>query len=252
VAPDRPLTREWGRSGGRPLVFWPGLNPFGDLYLVEIGPLLAEQGVHVVSIAPPWDLPTPDDYLPSRLADYVLEHVPFERFVFMGFSWGGSIGVQLAADHPERLDGLALLDAGYADVELGALLDVVVGQFEAEQAKFAFDSWAAFRDWVGERPWERYRAGMVERDGKIVPRSSPRAAAWALRGVASEKQTATHDRLRLPILLLLARDADAGAFADRQNVETHRLDAGHDVGEDRPEETARLVLDWLARLSTDG
>jgi pimeloyl-ACP methyl ester carboxylesterase len=252
VASDRPLTREWGPADGRPLVFWPGLNPFGELYLVEIGPLLAEQGVRTVSIAPPWDLPTPDDYLPSRLADYVLEVAPFERFVFMGFSWGGSIGVQLAADHPERLDGLVLLDAAYADIELGALLDDVVRQFEVEQAKFAFDSWEAFRDWVGDRPWERYRAGMVERDGKVVPSSSPRAAGWALRGVATEKQTATHDRLELPILLLLARDADAGMLPGRENVETHRLDAGHDVGEDQPAETARLVLEWLARLPADG
>jgi pimeloyl-ACP methyl ester carboxylesterase len=226
VAPHRPLTHEWGPSDGRPLVFWPGLNPFGDRYLAEIGPLLAADGVHVVSIAPPWDRPTPDDYLPSRLAEYVLEVAPFERFVFMGFSWGGSIGVQLAADRPERLDGL-------------------VARFEAEQAQFAFDDWDAFRAWVGDRSWERYSAGMVEHNGKIVPASSARAAAWALHGVAREKQTATHDRLHLPILLLLARDADPGALAEKPNVEVHRLDAGHDVGEDQPEETARLVGAWL-------
>ncbi len=252
MAPDRPLTREWGPADGPPLVFWPGLNPFGDLQLVEIAPLLAEQGVHVVAIAPPWDLPQPDDYLPSRLAEHVLELVPFERFVFMGHSWGGSIGVRLAADHPDRVDGLVLLDAGYGDVDLDAPLDDMVRHFETEQAKVAFGSWDAFRAWVGDRPWERYRAGMVERDGKIVPRSSPRAAAWALRGVVTEKQTATHDRLQLPILLLLARDADAGAFAAKPNVETHRLDSGHDLPEDAPDETARLVLEWLARLPRQG
>jgi pimeloyl-ACP methyl ester carboxylesterase len=236
--------REWGPPDGVPLVFWPGLNPWGALQLVAVGPLLADGGVHVVACEPPWDLPEPDDYLPSRLADLVLETVPFDRFVFMGHSWGGSIGVQLAADHPDRLDGLVLLDAGYRDVELDAALDELVARYEAAQAAFGFESWDAFRAWVGPRSWERYSAGMVERDGRIVAASSARAAAWALHGVSRETQTATHDRLDLPILLLLARDADGTI----PNAEVHRLDAGHDVVEDAPEETARLVLEWLARL----
>jgi len=32
-----------------------------------------------------------------------------------------------------------------------------------------------------------------------------------------------------------------------RNAEVHRLDAGRDVGEDQPEETAQLVLEWLER-----
>jgi pimeloyl-ACP methyl ester carboxylesterase len=207
VAPDRPVT----------LVFWPGLNPAWASQLDPIAPFLTEAGVRVITIAPPWDRPTPDDYLPSRLAAYVLDVVPVDRFVFMGFSWGGSIGVQLAADHPERLDGLILLDAGYRDLDLGGVpLDVLVEHFRKEHEESA--AW------------------------------SPRAAGWALRGVATEKQTATHGRLRLPILLVLARDAEGTV----PNAEVHRLDAGHDVIRDQPSETARLVVDWLARLPADG
>ena len=140
MAPDRPVT----------LVFWPGLSPGWESQLDGVAPLLAEAGVRVIAVAPPWDRPTPDDYLPSRLAEYVLDAVAVDRFVYMGFSWGGSIGVQLAADRPERLDGLILLDAGYRDVV------------------------------------------------------APRRRVGAPR-VATEKQTATHDRLRLPILPVLAR-----------------------------------------------
>src|SRR5205814_459324 len=143
-------------------------------------------------------------------------------------SWGGSIGVQLAADHPERVDALVLLDAGYSDVDElpAATREELAEQFEREQEAFAFDTWDEFLETVRSRRsnWrpaleERYRAGMVEREGKIVPRSPARAAAWALYGAATEKQTATHGRLHLPILLLLAADADAGAFADKPNVE---------------------------------
>ena len=198
MAPDRPVT----------LVFWPGLNPGWESQLDPVAPFLTDADVRVIAIAPPWDRPTPDDYLPSRLAEYVLDVVPVDRFVFMGFSWGGSIGVQLAADHPGRLDGLILLDAGYRDVDLdGVPLDALVEHFEAEHEETA--AW------------------------------SPRAAAWALRGVATERQTATHDRLRLPILLLLSRDAEGSV----PNAEVHRLDAGHDVLGDQPQETARLVLE---------
>jgi pimeloyl-ACP methyl ester carboxylesterase len=198
VASDRPVA---------PVVFWPGLRPPGRLPVVE--PLFARHGVEVHSISPPWDLPTPEDYLPSRLADSVLKTVPFDRFVFMGHSWGGSIGVQLAADHPQRLEGLVLLDAGYSDVELANVSEEqLVAHFEPE--------------W-GDRA---------------------RVAAWALQGVACERQTATHDRLGLPILLLLARDAEGTV----PHAEAHRLDASHDILGDRPEETARLVAEWLARL----
>lgn len=256
MASDRPVVREWGPADGRPLVFWPGLNPWGGLQLIEVGPLLAERGLHVLSVEAPWDLAQPDHYLPSRLAELVLDVAP-ERFAFMGHSWGGSVGVQLAADHPERVDALVLLDGGYRDIDLGgASLTQVVEHFESEQTKHVFDDWAAFVEHTKSRvrEWrpaveEMYRSGWLERDGKIVPRSSARAAAWAIHGIAAEKQTGTHDRLQLPILLLLAHDADPGAFADKPNVETHRLDAGHDIAEDAPEETARLVGDWLSRVA---
>jgi pimeloyl-ACP methyl ester carboxylesterase len=117
LAPDRPVTREWG-AGGRPLVFWPGLNPWGELQLVEVGPLLAERGFHVVSLVPPI-VDDPDAYLPTRLAKHVLDVADgrgIDRFVFMGHSWGASIGVHLAADHPDRVERLVLLDAGHTDV----------------------------------------------------------------------------------------------------------------------------------------
>ena len=54
-----------------------------------------------------WAPPIVDDpgaYRPSRLARYALSIADGQgigRFVFMGHSWGGSIGVHLAADHPD-------------------------------------------------------------------------------------------------------------------------------------------------------
>jgi len=45
----------------------------------------------------------------------VLDELGLDRAAFMGFSWGGDVGVHVAARHPERLTGLVLLDAGYRD-----------------------------------------------------------------------------------------------------------------------------------------
>src|SRR5206468_2538744 len=108
LAPDRPVTTEWGDAGGRPLLFWPGLNPWGELQLVELGPMLADRGFRVISIWPPV-LAEPDAYLPSRLATLitgVADDAGVDRFAFMGHSWGASIGVHLAANHSDRVDAL--------------------------------------------------------------------------------------------------------------------------------------------------
>jgi pimeloyl-ACP methyl ester carboxylesterase len=261
LAPDRPVTREWGALGARPLIFWPGLNPWGSLQLVEVGPLLAERGIRVIAIAAPGagetpPLAAPDDYLPTRLARIVLavaDALGADRFVFMGHSWGGSIGVHLAALHPERVDALILLDAGYSDVERVESLDELVRAFETDQAEFAFESWDAYFTWVRGRVrnWRpalepRYREGMTERGGKIVPRANARAAAWALHGVGMEPPRSTHARLSVPVLLLLAAAADPEGFAERvPQAVVERVDSGHDVVEDAPDETVALVADWL-------
>ena len=138
----------------------------------------------------------------------------------MGASWGASIGVQLASAHAARVQALVLLDAGHTDVTLDRTRDELVAEFEANQADVAFDSWDAFFGYVRERmrTWRpalepRYRAGMTERDGKIVPLASPRAAAWALHGVAAEPPSAAHASLSVPVLLVLAGDNETSTPA---------------------------------------
>jgi pimeloyl-ACP methyl ester carboxylesterase len=101
------------------------------------------------------------------------------------------------------------------------------------------------RDW---RPAlePRYREGMTEHDGKIVPRASARAGAWAWHGVRAEPPRSTHERLTVPVLLLLAADAHPQGFAERvPHAVVERVDSGHDVVEDAPEETVALIADWL-------
>jgi pimeloyl-ACP methyl ester carboxylesterase len=260
--------REWGGADGQPLVFWHGLNPFGALQLNEVGPAWAALGYRVLAIAAPGGgdsppLDAPDAYLPTRLGQLVLavsDELGVGSFVFAGWSWGASIGVHLAAQHAARLRALVLLDAGHTDVELERTVEELEHEFAQEQARYAFTTWeeflAAVRPSVaGWRPAleERFRAGMVERAGAIVPRSDARAAAWALHGVAAEPPSSTHEqlgRLDLPILLVLAGENDPSAEAARfrtavPRAEVSTVRSGHDVLAEAPDETAALVAAWL-------
>ncbi|MEN3341705.1 MAG: 3-oxoadipate enol-lactonase [Actinomycetota bacterium] len=265
------VVREWGAGDGRPLVFWPGLNPFGALQLNEAGPVWAARGYRVLAVAAPGGGESPpladrEAYLPTRLARLVLavaDRLGLGAFVFVGWSWGASIGVHLAARHSARLRALVLLDAGHTDVELEGTLETLEREFARDQERYAFAGWDEYLDAVRgrARSWrpaleDRFRAGMVERDGSVVPRSDPRAAAWALHGVAAEPPSSTHEllgRLDLPILLVLGAENDTAREAAHfraavPHAAVSSMRSGHDLLADAPDETANLVGDWLAAV----
>ena len=206
---------------------------------------------------PPQHLDDPDDYRPTALARYLLDVTGLDRFVFVGHSWGASIGVHLAANHPERVDALVLLDAGHTDVRPIESRDELVREFESDQAAFCFDSWDAYFAWARDRvrDWRptlepRYREGMTEEGGRIVPRANPRAAAWALYGVSVEPPSYALARITAPVLLILASsNDDAGAlerFKQAQpDARVEVVDSGHDIPEDAPQETVRIVAEFL-------
>lgn len=266
------VVREWGDEDGRPLVFWHGLNPFGALQLNEAGPAWAERGFRVLAPAAPGmgDSPALSDlegYRPTRLAHLVIEiadAIGLGRFVYVGWSWGASIGVHLAARRPDRLVALVLLDAGHTDVQdthgwVELSLDDRIAQYEEQPV--SFPNWDALLALARERwtaAWrpaleERLRAGMHEDAGAIVARGDVRAVAAALHGVAVERPSSTLAalaRLELPILLVLAHENDTADAVKRFRSAVPRADvrtvaSDHDVLAGAPEETARLVGDWL-------
>jgi len=270
------VVREWGGESERPLVYWPGLTPFGALHLNQAGPAWAEQGLRVISISPPGieteALPA-EEYTLSSLASLVvrlLDAFELERAAFVGYSWGASIGCHLGARRAERLSSLVLLDAGYQDVPAdGKSLDERVEDARATQAEFRFDDWeglfAAAREaggrWSPERE-ERLRAGMREEDGKLVVAASPDAAAAALHGVITEpptEQLAALGRTGLPVLLVTSGEragdeegkaAVAWFRAAVPHAEVvHVPDSGHDLLAEAPEKTIRAVGEFLSRES---
>ncbi len=269
------VVREWGPSTGRSLVFWHGLNPFGALQLNEAGPAWADRGFRVLSIAAPGvadsrSLADREGYRPTRLADLVVllaDSVGLDRFSYVGWSWGASIGVHLATRHADRLEALVLLDAGHTDIpgDPDEKLDDVLAEIGDQHVRYRFESWDAFLEDAREsRPnWrpaleERLRAGMHEEEGVVVARSDPRAAAAAWHGLVQEQPSSTHEalgELDLPIQLVLASRNDAAAETEAfravvPRAEIVTIESGHDLLADAPEETTSLVADRLERHST--
>jgi pimeloyl-ACP methyl ester carboxylesterase len=265
--------REWGAAAGRPLLYWHGLNPFGALALNEAGPAWAARGFHVVSIDAPGiadghTLPDLAGYRPSSLAALIVEaaeSLGIDRFDFVGWSWGASIGVHLGARHADRLRGLVLLDAGHTDVpgDASTPLDEVVASFGEQHVRYRFDDWDAFLAAAKEtRPrWrpaleEQLRAGMREEDGAIVAASDKRAAAAAWHGLLQEQPSSAHEALGrsgLPVLLVVASENDSRDEVERfraavPTAEIREVESGHDLLADAPDETIELVAEWLLNL----
>jgi pimeloyl-ACP methyl ester carboxylesterase len=77
------VVREWGDETGRPLLFWPGLNPFGSLQLNEAGPAWAERGFRVSALAAPGMGESPALRDPDGYRHDLLSHAPDETIALV-------------------------------------------------------------------------------------------------------------------------------------------------------------------------
>ena len=118
--------------------------------------------------------------IPEHARDLLalMDREGLERVVLVGHSMGAMIGVYLAAHHPERLQGLVLIDGG-SDVtdEIDALLDPSIerleGTYSSREAYLEYmKSQAVFEDRWDEH-LERYFAGDVQPgdEGRWYPRA---------------------------------------------------------------------------------
>jgi pimeloyl-ACP methyl ester carboxylesterase len=258
---------EWGEPGGIPLIHWHGLGTRAGLHLNEVAPILADEyGLRVIAPdAPGFGDSEPSSSLsPPALADLVaslMDALGIQRTVYCGWSWGATIGCQLAARHSRRLTALVLLDAGYADPDPNPSdsIDEVRAFWEEECAP----SRTALVDRLRARGgrWSdaieaAYLAGWHERNGRLEPITSPETFARASTSLREGPPSSAWPRMaagRVPTLLLAAdaaNDADLKRFqAVVAQVRIERLPgAGHDVCRDQPEQVAEAVGEWLSNL----
>jgi pimeloyl-ACP methyl ester carboxylesterase len=148
----------------------------------------------------------------------VLDHFGLERAVLAGHSLGAFVATRVAAEHPERVESLVLVDGGLAapvppDVDRQALVEAGLGPALA-RLKLSFESREAYVDWWREHPAFR---GSDIGDGDLAafarhdliggpPDLHPSVVEAAVRGDAEgvfEMGRAAH-RLTVPATLLRA------------------------------------------------
>jgi pimeloyl-ACP methyl ester carboxylesterase len=205
----------------------------------------------------------------------VLDERRIERAVLMGHSWGGTVMTAFASAHPERVEGLVLVDSGHADYQDQpsfphgkSFEDLVAMYSEPERIvrTTAEDFERDVKAEVGRAPTpellEAFRAGLREEDGKLVGIPTPEARASAMAGLMDTRVSASWPAIAeagIPILLLLAtepaethalNEAAAAAFAQRfPDAELRFFEgAGHDLFADAGPALARVVAEWGGRL----
>jgi pimeloyl-ACP methyl ester carboxylesterase len=270
--------RTWGPAAGAPVLYLHHLGVAGaSLHPHEVASALAAHGYRVVAPDQPGFGRTPpmaaERYLLDALAGLqlaLLDRLGIERAAVIGFSWGGSLSVHLAAGAPERVT--ALLDAGHVDAgadgsppqPLDALVQEarsVIGEVytfasvdEAVEAQRAESGrWTAHL----EASW---RDSFAEVDGRVVPTLAPEtyaAAYWGFQERPPSRAWPAIGAADMPVLLLLAgqpperlgqQRASSAAFA--QQVPRARLrwmqGHGHNLVAEIGAPLGDELADWLA------
>jgi pimeloyl-ACP methyl ester carboxylesterase len=237
--------RRWGEGDGLPILYWHG-GGGGSTESPVLGPCLAAAGytMHAVDApgyggSPPLDR---ERYLASTLAELaaeLVEKLGLAPTVWVGFSWGGNIGLHTAALFPATVRALCLLDSGY----LQATDDP---------------------DYDPETSYETERADLQRRLDEGESWDAPaEVIAAAMEGSWKDPCPPLYDRLRaldIPVLLAHATkppEAQATRAAPlarfRAAVPSARIvpipGATHGVLAEKPVEVCRLVADWLSELT---
>ncbi|HEX2495646.1 MAG TPA: alpha/beta hydrolase [Gaiellaceae bacterium] len=275
--------REWGSPDGRPLVFWHALGSgTSGAYLTEVAPMLTAAGLWLLAPDAPGfgespALP-PEEYETGSVVEMVgglLDERGIDRAILIGHSWGGTIMTAFAATHPERVDGLVLVDSGQMDYQgapgfpHGKSYEDLVEDARAPERtirttaeEFERDAQEEVRRSITPELMEAFRAGLREEDGQLVSIVTPETRASAMYGLMGTRVTESWPAIAeagIPILLLLATEPQetreqnqraAEAFAGRfPDAEIHFLEnAGHDLFADAGPELARVVAAWVGRL----
>jgi pimeloyl-ACP methyl ester carboxylesterase len=260
---------EWGRRRDPALLYWDGLGGTG-LHANEIAPILAEEyGLHVVAPDPPGPGASPagdaDSFRPTRLAEAaaeLLDDLGIDWAAFLGFSWGGRVGVWFAARFPERVTALALVEGGHYGLGAPTGLEAAIAEARAESAEETFEGWEAYFAHEREslRRWtpaleEAHRAVMRKEGGRVAPIASAEVVGAIHEDSRLEPVVNAYPAIAaagLPVLLVVASAGQAlerfRAALPEARVETVR-DGIHDLVSFAPERVATAVGSFVAEHS---
>jgi haloacetate dehalogenase len=204
----------------------------------------------------------------------VMEHLGHDRYAVVGHDRGGPVALRLTLDQPERVDGVAFLDA----LPLVEHLDRIT-------VKFATDWWHWFFFAQPETPervitadpeawYEAYAEGKRERMGAenhdewLEAIRDPRVVRAMLEDYRAgltidreheETDRAAGRRITCPVLACWSLRDDLEeqhgdpvpiwrAWAD--DVRGATVDSGHHAAEEAPEELAAVLADFLVQIAS--
>ncbi|WP_426404104.1 alpha/beta fold hydrolase [Streptomyces sp. R-07] len=189
----------------------------------------------------------------------LLDHLGAERAAVVGSSFGGRVALELAAAHPGRVSALALLGSAVPGMEPSDELRAWDAREEALLDAGEIDAAVELNvgTWLGPEAGEAARA--LVRDAQRRAFDLQLAAPEEHHPVAPEVTREDLARIQAPALVAVgAHDLpDFRAFADelgRLLPAARRVDldwAGHLPALERPEETARLLVAFLAETAAE-
>jgi pimeloyl-ACP methyl ester carboxylesterase len=205
---------------------------------------------------------------PVSIADHaadaaaLLDHLGVPRAHIVGHSTGGSIGAQLALDHPEEVHTLTLLEPTLVSLPLGGEFLKAAGPvFEAYRSGDHSGALAMFVAAASGLDWEECRTLLEERIPGVVRQSIkdadtffgvelPALVEWEF----GPEQAAA---IRKPVLSVIGADtqplwAEIAEFlrSSLPHVEERTIDkVGHLLQIQRPEPVAQALAEFLTRNS---
>ena len=236
--------RRWGEENARPLFYWHG-GGGGSEETALLAPPLVEAGYELHALdAPGYGESEPLDpagyALPNlaELAAELLDRLRLVPAIWVGYSWGASIGVHTAALHPHHIRGLALLDGGYLtpqdDPDDNPDTDYEDELAELRRRAEAGESWDAPHEVIG--------AAMVASRNAPCPPLYPTLAS---SGIPVFLAHATEPQ-ELEAIRRVARDRFRRGLPEADVFPIPG--ATHGILQDNLPEVMRVLLGWLDDL----
>jgi pimeloyl-ACP methyl ester carboxylesterase len=194
-----------------------------------------------------------------------------DRAVLAGHSWGGNVAVQYAADHPDRVSGLVLIDGGF--LQIGDRLDwPTVERFlePPDLIGMPVDEFrAGMKMWMGSARSPEAEAITLQNfeiraDGTIAPRLQKSNHMQVVRALWEHRPSELWARVPCPVLMIPAVAPEPHDERTRNTLENKRrniataeaslarsqtiwmLDTIHDSPLQRPVELADAIRTFVS------
>jgi lipase len=250
--------RRWGPLKPSSVVCVHGITQHGGVFEV-LGRRLEEVGRSVLAVdlrghggsghQPPWDVRTHVRDLLQTLETYGIRHA-----VLIGHSFGGRVAAAVAAEEPERVECLALLEPGLRvppeRALRGAEVDRLDWSFESEEGAVNALLGSDGLTTAAEETVAAYARADVCRgaDGRYRFSFCPSAAVTAW----SEMTLPPPPIAAMPTLLVQAEDSLSDPDLERQyrrrlgeGLKVAKVPNGHNLLWESPLETARAIEGFL-------